>query len=83
MPIAGRARHLLDGRSLWVAGVAGLGIALPSSTISPRWRVIAASGAAAATQVGALLTFNVVAFAFVEIPLRRAIWWRRTGRARR
>ena len=31
--------------------------------------LIVASGAAAATQFGALLMFNVVAFAFVEIPL--------------
>ena len=31
--------------------------------------LIVASGAAAATQVGAFLMFNVVAFAFVEIPL--------------
>jgi hypothetical protein len=30
-PLATRARQLLDGRSLWTAGVAGLGIALRSS----------------------------------------------------
>src|SRR6201995_1275137 len=29
-PLATRAKELLNGRSLWTAGVAGLGIALPS-----------------------------------------------------
>lgn len=64
-----RTHRLLHGRSLWVAGVAGLGIALPSVDYLAALAVILASGAAAATQVGALLMFNVVAFAFVEIPL--------------
>ncbi len=63
------ARRLLDGRSLWAAGVAGLGIALPSVDYLAALALIVASGAAAAVQIGALLTFNVVAFAFVEIPL--------------
>jgi hypothetical protein len=63
------ARRLMSGRSLWVAGVAGLGIALPSVDYLAALAVIMASGAAAATQVGALVTFNVVAFALVEIPL--------------
>ena len=67
--LATRARRLVTGRSLWVAGVAGLGIALPSVDYLAALVVIMASGAAAATQVGALLTFNVVAFALVEIPL--------------
>ncbi len=64
-----RARRLLNGPSLWVAGVAGLGIALPSVDYLAALAVILASGAAAMTQVGALLMFNVVAFALVEIPL--------------
>ena len=63
------ARRLADGHSLWVAAVAGLGIALPSLDYLAALAVIAASGAAAATQIGALLTFNAVAFAFIEIPL--------------
>jgi len=67
--VATQARRLLNGRSLWVAGVAGLGIALPSVDYLAALAVITASGAAAATQVGALLTFNVVAFALVEVPL--------------
>jgi hypothetical protein len=64
-----RARRLLSGRSLWVAGIAGLGIALPSVDYLGALAVIVASGAAALTQVGALIAFHVVAFALVEIPL--------------
>ena len=64
-----RARQLLDGRSLWVSGVAGLGMALPSVDYLAALAVILASGAAPMTQAGALLMFNVVAFALVEAPL--------------
>jgi hypothetical protein len=67
--LAAGARRLMNGRSLWVAGAAGLGIALPSVDYLAALAVIMASGAAAATQVGALVTFNVVAFALVEVPL--------------
>jgi hypothetical protein len=64
-----RARHHLQGSALWVAGVSGLGTALPSPNYMAAMAVILASGAAPAAQAGALLTFNVVAFALVEIPL--------------
>lgn len=73
---AGRARtppvwlaRLLRGPSLWVAGVAGLGIALPSVDYLAALAVIAAGSADAGTRIGALLVFNAVAFAPVEIPL--------------
>lgn len=68
-PLVTRARQLLDSRSLWTAGVAGLGIALPSVDYLAALALIVASGAAATTQFGALILFNVVAFALVEIPL--------------
>jgi hypothetical protein len=68
-PLATRTRQLLNGRSLWAAGAAGLGIALPSIDYVAALALIVASGAAAATQFGALILFNVVAFALVEIPL--------------
>ncbi|WKG03882.1 GAP family protein [Mycolicibacterium sp. HK-90] len=68
-PLATRMRQLLHGHSLWTAGAAGLGIALPSIDYLAALALIVASGAAAATQVGALLLFNVVAFGLVEIPL--------------
>ena len=67
--LATLAQRLLNGRSLWIAGMAGLGIALPSVDYVAALAVILASRAAAMTQVGALLMFNVVAFALVEIPL--------------
>jgi hypothetical protein len=64
-----RARRLLNGRSPWLSGVAGLGLALPSVDYLAVLAVILASGAAALTRAGALLMFNVVAFALVEVPL--------------
>jgi hypothetical protein len=67
--VPARARGLAHGPSLWVATVAGLGIALPSIDYLAVLAVIVASGAAPSTQVGALMVFNVVAFAFVELPL--------------
>ena len=67
--LATLAQRLLNGRSLWIAGMAGLGIALPSVDYLAALTIILASRAAAMTQVGALLMFNVVAFALVEIPL--------------
>lgn len=46
-PLATRTRQLLEGRSLWTAGVAGLGIALPSVDYVAVLALIVASGAAA------------------------------------
>lgn len=66
---AGPAQRLLGGHSLLIAGIAGLGIALPSVDYLAVLAVILASGAAALTQVAVLLMFNLVAFALVEIPL--------------
>jgi hypothetical protein len=67
--VAARGRRLLAGRSLWTAGVAGLGIALPSVDYVAALALIVASGATASVQVGALVLFNVVAFALIELPL--------------
>jgi hypothetical protein len=67
--LARPATELLKGDSLSVAGVAGISIALPSVDYLAALAVILASGAAALTQVAALIAFNVVAFALVEIPL--------------
>lgn len=64
-----RVRGLLAGRSLWIAGGAGLGIALPSVDYLAALALIVASGAEASVQLGALIMFNVVAFALVEVPL--------------
>jgi hypothetical protein len=67
--LARPAKQLLSGPSLAVAGVAGLGIALPSVDYLAALAVILASGTAALTQVAMLVMFNIVAFAFIEIPL--------------
>jgi hypothetical protein len=64
-----RARRIASAPSLWVAGTAGLGIALPSVDYLAVLAVIVASGAAVTTQLGALLMFNIVAFALMELPL--------------
>lgn len=61
--------RLLTGSSPWVAGIAGLGIALPSVDYLAALAIIAAADATPATQLTALLLFNAVAFALVEIPL--------------
>jgi hypothetical protein len=62
-------RRLANGSSLWIAGLAGLGIALPSVDYLAALAVILASSASPASQTVALVAFNVVAFALVEIPL--------------
>ena len=73
--------RLADGSSLWVAAVAGLGIALPSVDYLAALAVILASGAPRRPRrSAALVGFNVVAFALVEIPLVWPTCWRRTGR---
>lgn len=72
----GRARtppvwliRLLQDKSLWVAGAAGLGIALPSLDYLAALAVIAAGSTAPGTRFSALLMFNAVAFTLIEIPL--------------
>ncbi|GFG67267.1 hypothetical protein MKUB_47570 [Mycobacterium kubicae] len=67
--VARWAQQLVQGGSLWVAAVAGLGIALPSVDYLAALAVILASGATATKQVAALVLFNVAAFALLEIPL--------------
>ncbi|MDF2584478.1 MAG: hypothetical protein K0R33_3121 [Mycobacterium sp.] len=61
--------RLLDGQSLWVAGAAGLGIALPSVDYLAALAVIGTADISSTTRLAALLVFNVVAFALIEIPL--------------
>jgi len=67
--MARQAKRLLEAQSPWVAGVAGLGIALPSVDYLAALAVILASGRPPAQQIGALVMFNIVAFALVEVPL--------------
>ncbi|SKU09563.1 gap like protein [Mycobacteroides abscessus subsp. abscessus] len=80
--VSARIQSIATGGSLWVAGVAGLGIALPSVDFLAALAVIVASGSPPATQISALLMFNVIAFALVEIPfLAHAVAPERTAEA--
>jgi hypothetical protein len=67
--LARQARRLMGADRPWFAGLAGLGIALPSVDYLAALAVILASGAPTAHQVGALVMFNTVACASVEVPL--------------
>jgi Sap, sulfolipid-1-addressing protein len=62
-------RGQLEGGSLMVAFVAGLGLATPPVEYLAAIIAILASGATAAAQVGAALMFTLVAFTVVEVPL--------------
>jgi hypothetical protein len=62
-------RGRLEGESLVVPFVAGIGLATPPVEYLAAITVILASTATAAAQVGAALAFTVVAFTVVEIPL--------------
>ena len=64
-----RARVFLQGESLYVAGISGLGAALPSANYMGSLAAILASHAAPVAQVQALLAFNVVAFTVAELPI--------------
>ncbi len=66
--ITSRAWQLLQGRSLWVAACSGL-FTLFSANYAAALAVILASGASAATQTQALVTFNVVATGLMSLPL--------------
>jgi hypothetical protein len=63
-----RTRDVLQGSSLWVAGLSGL-FNLPSYSYMAALAVILASGASPAAQTQALLVFNVAAFTLVGFPL--------------
>ena len=62
-------RGQLEGGSLMVAFVAGLGLATPPVEYLAAIIAILASGGTAAEQVGAALMFTLVAFTVAEVPL--------------
>ena len=64
-----RAQAALQSESPWVAWVAGLAVGMPTAYYLAAIAAILKSGAGVSTQVGALLVFNVVAFALAEIPI--------------
>lgn len=67
--LTGRARAFLQGDSLRVAWVSGLGAALPSANYMASMAAILASHAGAVTQAQAVVAYNLVAFTVAEIPL--------------
>ena len=68
--LSARTRHLLlEGDSVWVAAVSGLGTALPSANFMAALAAILASGERPIAQVQALVLFNLMAFTLAEIPL--------------
>jgi hypothetical protein len=64
-----RLRRALEEESPWVAWIAGVAIGMPSAYYLAAIALILKSGSAAATQVAALVVFNLVLFAIVWIPL--------------
>jgi hypothetical protein len=68
-PLGARGRRIVEGRSLWAAGAAGLGVAVPSVEYLAALALIVASRSATSVQIAGLILFNVVAFLLVEIPL--------------
>ena len=67
--VARRVRGFMQNNSLWVAGVSGLGIALPSADFLAVIALIHASGATQPIQYMALHNKNSVAISIVALPL--------------
>jgi hypothetical protein len=67
--VSSRVRDSLDGGSLWVSFVVGLGSATPPVETVIAFTAILASGAAVGTQFSAAMVFTIVTLAVIEIPL--------------
>lgn len=67
--LSARLRHALDGGSLWVAFVVGIGSATPPVEYLLVLTAILASGAAIGTQLGAAVVYSLIIFSVIEIPL--------------
>ena len=67
--LPGRVKSVLSKESPWVAWIAGLAVGMPTAYYLAAIAAILKSGSSAGTQVAALVVFNVVAFAQVEIPI--------------
>ena len=64
-----RVQHALRSESPWVAWVLGVAVGMPTPYYLAAIAAILASGVGTGDQIGALLVFNVIAFAVAEIPL--------------
>lgn len=67
--VSSRVRDSLEGGSLWVSFVVGLGSATPPIETVIVFTAILASGAAVGTQFSAAMVFTIVTLAVIEIPL--------------
>jgi Sap, sulfolipid-1-addressing protein len=67
--LAPRVQRALASESPWLAWIAGVAVGMPSAWYLAAIAVILKAGPAAATQVAAVLVFNLVAFAVVVLPL--------------
>lgn len=65
----------LEGKSVGMAFIAGLGTSTGAVEFSAAMVIIAASGANAGVQIGAALMFTLEAFAIVELPLICHLVW--------
>jgi hypothetical protein len=64
-----RVRAVLSKDSPWIAWVAGIAVGTPNAYYLAAIAAILKSGVGAATEVAALVVFNVLAFAHAEIPI--------------
>lgn len=64
-----RVQDALHSESPWIAWIAGVAVGMPTAYYLAAIAAILKSGVGTRTQVGALLVFNVIAFAVAEIPL--------------
>ena len=64
-----RLQDALHNESPWIAWIYGVGFGMPSAYYLAAIAAILKSGDGTAAQIGALLVFNLVAFAIAEIPL--------------
>ena len=64
-----RLRRALEEESPWVAWIAGVAVGLPGAYYLAALALVLKSGSAPASQVAALVVFNLALFAIVWIPL--------------
>jgi len=64
-----RAQDALRSESPWIAWIAGVAVGMPTAYYLAAIASILKSGVGTGGQIGALLVFNLIAFAVAEVPL--------------
>lgn len=64
-----RVQDALRSESPWIAWIVGVSVGMPTAYYLAAIAAILRSGVGTAGQIGALLVFNLIAFAVAEIPL--------------